>query len=203
MGLSQRASIQLAAAESSAEGGLPMRVCTRMAVVAALALVGGCNKGQTHGSGSDAADRKVSAAVMNLVLPDNSQIEVINFEITGPASFSRMGMVNVTNSSLVRFRVGNIPINPDPYTIAISAMTTDGVQCSGSHPFTISNPDFISITMELLCENDNDPNGDLVADVDVNGNCPIITGIDALPAEVFVGSTLDLHSYDTSEGTAD
>lgn len=170
----------------------------------ALALaLGGCSQQPEDMVDPAVGGRKVSAAEMAVLLPDNSQITSVGFSITGPAMFSRTGTVNVTNSKTVKFRVSDIPVNAtSPYSISLTATTSTGVMCGGGPTtFLMANNNVVAVMMTLTCGNDVDNSGDLQVNADVAGNCPVILGVSALPSEVFIGSDMALHVSTTAGPT--
>jgi hypothetical protein len=181
-----------------------MKVCTSVGVAIALTLaLGGCGQ-QPQDSSSDnpVAGRRVSAADMAVLLPDNSMINTVSYAITGPNMFSRMGTVNVANSRTIKFRVSDLPVSTMPYSISITATTSNGVMCTGGPTtFVIANNNVTAVMMSLMCGNDEDNNGDLQVTADIDGNCPAISGISALPGEAFIGNDIALHVSHSAGGT--
>src|SRR5262249_49906484 len=135
----------------------------------------------------------------SVLLPDNSQITSVSFDITGPET--RHGMVQVGGSRKLGFRVDALRVSTDPYLIVLSATTSAGVACHGQQSFLIATNQLTSLTMSLSCDDDRDERGDLQVRADVAGNCPTITGISALPAETAVGSDVALHVSHTAGAT--
>src|SRR5690349_23678267 len=128
---------------------------------------------------------------MNLTLPGGVVINTVNYTVTGgPSSVSRPGTVNVANSSVLRFRVGDLPVGPN-YTMALGATTSTGTACAGSAGFAIADNTVSTLTMTLTCgegvKYDVDANGDVSVSVDIvnqaGRTCNVVTGVSALPLE--------------------
>jgi hypothetical protein len=145
----------------------------------------------------------------NLTLPEGYSLNTVTYTVSGNG-VSRTGNIDVTNSSVLRFRIGNLPIAND-YTLTLSAQTT-GVppqNCGGSAGFDIENNLVSTLTMPITCGGgvtiDQDPNGDIQVSVNVSQGpgtvCPVVTGISALPLETAVNGTIQLEGYSSSAPT--
>jgi hypothetical protein len=178
-----------------------------LAVVATLALaLAGCSETGSTTTETSNQTSPVSSLQMNLTLPDGTVINTVNYSVTGgPSSVTRSGVVNVENSTQLRFRVGNLPVGPG-YTMALGGTTVSGSACAGSAGFDIADNQVTTLTMTLVCGTgvvyEIDGNGDVAVTVEVTNEagvtCPVVTGISALPLEVLVGFSLQLEGYATS-----
>ena len=102
-----------------------MKFCRSvLAATAVLALgAAGCDKVQNEG-GSEG--RRVADAEMQIRLPDGSDLTLLEWDITGgPSMIARSGSVNIGNSSIIRFRVGGLPVGPG-YHIELQGTTSTG-----------------------------------------------------------------------------
>jgi hypothetical protein len=178
-----------------------------LAIVATLALaLAGCSGSGSTTTGTSPNTNAVSSLDMHLTLPDGTVINSVNYTVSGgPTSLTRSGVVNVENSTSLRFRVGNLPVGPG-YTMALGATTTTGTACAGSAGFDILDNQVTTLTMTLVCGTgvavEVDNNGDVSVTVEVVNEagvtCPVVTGISALPLEVLVGFSLELEGFATS-----
>src|SRR5262249_32559947 len=144
-----------------------------------------CGAGTAEQAGSPGAEAgDVASLQLNVLLPDNSQITSVTYDVSGPAT--RHGMVGVGTSRTIRFRVDSLPISSAAYLLDLHAASSTGVSCHGQQDFHIASPDLTVLSVTLSCGDDVDGNGDLAVSADVKGNCPIITGISTEPSEVQV-----------------
>src|SRR5689334_8389047 len=143
-----------------------------LAALTTLALaLGGCSGSDSLNRGKSSAENPTSSLQMNLTLPGGLTINTVNYSVTGgPGSISRNGPINVQNSSVLRFRVGNLPVGPG-YTINLGGSTTTGVSCAGTQTFGIADNLVTTITMTLTCgtgvQYEVDNAGDVSVSVDV------------------------------------
>lgn len=164
--------------------------------LAALALgtmaVGGCSSEEStpeakHGNSETAGLGEVGMA---LLLPDDSEVTNVNFTITGPGGYNRSGVVPVGNSSKLTFRVGNLPLG-NGYTISLSANTSFGEPCAGGPTmFNVLDNLTTTVAVSLQCQA-TDNRADLI----VNGafeSCPLVTSLEAIPAETYVNGSMAL-----------
>ena len=179
------------------------------AAAAAIAMVlGGCSASEPSTKDNSNVNSPVSELQANLTLPNGTVINSINYTVSGSLlPLARSGVVNLANSTQLRFRVGNLPVGPG-YTMALAGTTVAGESCAGTAGFTIADNLVTTLTMTLVCGSgvvaEVDANGDVSVSVEVVNEagvvCPVVTGISALPLEVTVGSSLLLQGF-TSSGT--
>jgi Lamin Tail Domain len=187
-------------------GGFPRpkgSAMKRMSIgAAALAVaLSGCANEAPKSSSQDFSDLS-----MRLTLPDGEAISSVSYTVTGgPSAITRMDTVDVEDSSIVRFQVGDLPVGPG-YAINLSAVTEHGASCAGSSPFAILINQVTVLSMPMSCgsgsTNDVDDAGDLRVNVTVQEGvslaCPVVTGISALPAEVRLGNSLQVEGFSSS-----
>jgi hypothetical protein len=182
-----------------------------IAAVATLALaLGGCAGESSQGLSTNGVESgELGSVEANLTLPEGYSLNTVTYTVSGNG-VSRTGNINVENSSVLRFRIGNLPIAND-YTLTLSAQTT-GVppqNCGGSAGFDIENNLVGTLTMPLTCGGgvtiEQDTNGDITVDVNVTQGagtvCPVVTGISALPLETAVNGVIQLEGYFSSAPT--
>lgn len=185
------------------------------AAVATLALAfGGCAGESTRETDSNNASSNLGSAEAALTLPEGFSIDSVTYQVTGNGITARGGNIDVANSSVLRFRIGNLPLTSDDtkYTLALTSNTvgSPSYPCAGTVDFPITSTDVTSITMTLTCGGgvtyEPDENGDIRVSVDVvqgNGTvCPVATGITALPLETAVGGMIKLEGYSSSAATS-
>ncbi len=111
-------------------------------------------------------------------------IENIDWVVTGASGFARHGHVDVSHSSKVSTRIGNLPAAAG-YTIVLSATATDPpATCTGSAGFDVAPGETTPVDLMMEC-------------VEVNANfntCPVIDELSALPNQVDVGGTVTLNA---------
>ncbi|HEX6243139.1 MAG TPA: hypothetical protein VFZ61_19635, partial [Polyangiales bacterium] len=177
----------------------------------ALAAIGGVH-GCAEEKGSDIASEtgSIGEVGLKLTLPDGVTINSVNYTVTGgPSSVTRSGTVDVTNSNVLRFRVGNLPVGAG-YNISLSASTNGGDSCASSAGFTVENNVVTAVTMTLTCgggvviqpDNGGDLNVNAQVVVDAGVSCPVATGVSSLPLEVLTNSALDLTGYASSTSSS-
>lgn len=166
--------------------------------LAALALAG-CSQDTQKGNEEGSEGRRVGGFRAQLTLPDDSEVDSVDFNITGgPMGFAgRMGSVPVGNSTILTFRIGGLPVGPD-YNIELSAETSYGNSCSGDADFDILDNQTTLVSVTLVCGATDDV-GDIIVEGEFQ-SCPIITAITAIPGEITLGNTIAL-SADISHGT--
>ena len=190
---------------------MKLRTSAFALVVAAMAIAG-CDVQSGTKPQSEDAERigKLKAA---LTLPDDTEITEVHFEITHPSGFvgpgpnglppneasPRTGDVPVNNSTILTFRIGNLLVQ-DGYTLHLTAETSFGGTCESTNTFDIADNGTTLLNVVLECEA-QDNTGDLI----VNGEfqtCPLVTALQAIPAEVTLGNDIELQAW-ISHGDSD
>jgi hypothetical protein len=174
------------------------------AIAAATLVLGGCaGEGTRETDKAKSSVSDIGSLDMRLTGPNGYVINSALYSITGGGlATPRTNTIDLTNSSQLRFQVGNLPIATG-YSISLTATATNNSACSGSANFAIANNTVTTISMPLTCAGitttDPDNNGDLRVNVAVevvNGvACPVVTGITALPLETAVGSNIQLEGF--------
>jgi phospholipase C len=164
-----------------------------LSAVAAVAIgvsgwVGGCSAVSNKSpSSQDSTD--VGSATFALQVGAGITIQTVNYTLTGPGGFVRTGTIDVSNSTTLSAIIGNIPAGMG-YVISATATATDGTtNCMGtSAPFTVIAHATVMVSLHLDCHE-----AARTGSVLVNGTlnvCPVIDGVNASPAEVFVGNSI-------------
>jgi hypothetical protein len=111
-------------------------------------------------------------------------IREVNWVVTGKSGFAKHGSVDVSHSSKVATRIGNLPA-ASGYTIVLSATATEPpATCTGSAGFDVTPGATTPVDLTMEC-------------VEVNADfntCPLIDELSALPNQVAVGGTITLVS---------
>jgi hypothetical protein len=152
--------------------------------VALPSLVAGC--GDTL-----KGDDGVGAVKMSLDIAPGITVATVSYSVTGPNNFSKSGTVDVSKSTTISGIISPIPAG-SPYNLSLNATATDGTtMCAGSASGIAVNPGkTTNATVHLTCHAQPHNGG-----IQVNGNlnvCPLLDGIQALPAETSVGGVISL-----------
>jgi hypothetical protein len=174
------------------------------ATVASYVLVtlaaAGCSTEQSTSAGQK---RAIGSAELNLSLPDNTTIDTVTYNVTQTGgSYTAMGSIPVTNSSLLAFQVGNIPAGTG-YQMSLSATTSGSQTCSaGPVPFSIMPSNATLIMMTLRCGGGTaaTSKGNVRVDVDVvtGSTCAEVDGLTVIPRSVNVGGSMSLTGFATA-----
>jgi hypothetical protein len=155
-------------------------------ILAGGLLAAGCTSG---GSGSTAGNQAGGSVEIALVA-GGATLTTINYTITGPASFTQSGTIDVSHSNTISALLGPFAAG-GPYTITLAGTSTDGSEsCAGSGTFSITAGQTANVSVPLTCHQ-APRNGS----VSINGTvnvCPQIDSLDAAPTEAFVGASVSL-----------
>jgi hypothetical protein len=150
--------------------------------VGGTALVGCGPKGS---SGGTATDPGVGGIGLTLALSSPETILSASYTISNSSGYSKMGTIDVSQSTTLSVIVGGIPAGTG-YTIQINATTTDGsTSCAGSAGFAVTAGATTAVSVHLSCHQ-----ASVSGSVSVNGTinlCPIGNGISASPSDIAVG----------------
>src|ERR1700733_1496730 len=166
----------------------------------------GCTQatGGSSSTGSDTAPgEKIGSVGLRLALPGGEPIQSIAWTITGPsgaATVVRTGTVNVQNSEVISFLVGNIPAGTN-FDVSLSGTSPDGsVTCSGSAQFDVVARTTTNVSVALQCNASPPQSGSAL----INGttyNCAAVSSVTANPAETTVGNEVALSGSATGPNT--
>ncbi|MEI9935640.1 MAG: hypothetical protein WDO69_00315 [Pseudomonadota bacterium] len=129
-------------------------------------------------------------------------LNTISYTIIGPASFSKSGSFDVSQSTRIGALIGPLPAGLG-YSITLSANSVEGSSsCSGSALFDVVAHQTTQVAVAFLCHQ-----ASRTGSVLVNGAlniCPTLDAVSANPAEAFVGTTIALSAtaHDTDAGPA-
>ncbi len=109
----------------------------------------------------------------------------VNYEITGPNSFRRVGSLTVGAQPTVTATFQNLPTGRG-YNILVNGTATDDAStCTGALMFNVTASMTVTLTIPLTCSG-------LAAITGVINLCPVIDGLSAIPSEANVGGAIDL-----------
>src|SRR5882724_866765 len=151
-------------------------------------------------SGGEATDEASMSAIgtgsLALLVKPGTTLNSVSYQITGPQSFTKSGTIDVGNSTKISANISPLP-GGTGYQISLTGTSTDGAtSCAGTASFDVVAHQTSNVTVHLDCHE-----AARTGSVMVNGVlnvCPVIDGIDANPADVFVGTSVAL-SADTHD----
>jgi len=112
-------------------------------------------------------------------------LTTLNYEITGPNAFRRVGSLTVGAQPTVTATFQNIPMGRG-YNILVSGTASDDAStCTGSLMFNVNGSMNVTLTIPLTCSG-------LAAVTGTLNLCPVIDELSAIPSEVNVGGAIDL-----------
>jgi type IV pilus assembly protein PilA len=136
----------------------------------------------------------------SLDLAPGISVLTASYTIMGPGGFLKTGTIDLSNSSTLTFVVGGLPAGPG-YAISVNATSADGgTTCGGAGTFDVTPRTTTGVSLHLACH-EAPKSGSVLVNGSLNV-CPVIDGVDANPAEVFVGSSLQLRgvAHDADAG---
>jgi len=164
-------------------------------------LAGGLLAGGCMGGGAGSTINKQGSGSVEIALQvGGATINTVSYTITGPASFTQNGTIDVSHSSTISAVLGPFAAGGG-YAITLTGVSTDGSEsCAGSGTFSVMAGQTSSVTVPLTCHQ-----APHTGSVSVNGAlnvCPQIDSLDANPTEVFVGGAIGLaaKAHDADNG---
>jgi acid phosphatase len=180
-------SLSLSSLSLSLSLPLALSLCAGLSTAPLLA---GCAAGPADPNASRASDDEVGAIGLQLQVAFGFTLNTIGYQITGPAGFSRTGVIDVTNSATVTAVVGGLPFGAG-YEISLNGTLVDGKgTCAGSARFDIDSAATKPVSVHIACVL-----APIKGSILVNGTlnvCARIDSVDASPAEVTVGGVIGL-----------
>jgi hypothetical protein len=156
-----------------------------VALCAGGTLSAGCGLGATDGQANGGANAGDGSVALALTLPGGSTITSFSYTLSGPSS--RMGTINVANSTTVSTLLSAIPTGMG-YSVALSGTATDGTVCAGtSGSFNVSAASTTTVTVAIDCTRAHNT-GSVLLKGTINV-CPEVTAVSAAPP---VGVTIAL-----------
>jgi len=150
-----------------------------------MAMVG-CSEGAPQTS--QAAAEHAGEGSLSLQLASGSTLTSVSYTIIGPASFSKTGSIDVSNSSTISGLIGGIPAG-NGFTITLSAATASAsLSCGGSATFNVTAHQTTAVNVQLSCK-EQSRSGTVLVNGALN-ICPVIDGLSATPNELAVGGSV-------------
>ena len=110
-------------------------------------LAGGC----TGGGAGSSINSQGSGSVEIALQVGGATINTVNYTITGPASFTQNGVIDVSHSSTISAVLGPFAAGGG-YAITLTGVSTDGSEsCAGSGTFSVTAGQTASVTVPLTC----------------------------------------------------
>jgi len=129
-------------------------------------------------------------------------LDTIVYTIIGPASFSKSGSFDVSQSNKIGALIGPLPVGAG-YSITLSANSVQGTSsCSGSAPFDVLAHETTPVAIALTCH-ETPRTGSVMINGALN-ICPSLDAVNANPAEVLLGTSIALSAsaHDPDAGPA-
>ncbi len=119
----------------------------------------------------------------------------VDYVLTGPGDFRRVGTLPVGDEPTVTATFQNLPAGQG-YNIRVRGTATDDSSgCQGELMFNVTSSMTATLNIPLTCHG-------LVAVTGSFNSCPVVDSLSAIPAEVRVGSSIDLAAevHDSDNG---
>jgi hypothetical protein len=141
-------------------------------------------------SGACAPEAGEGRLGVSLSIAPGVTVSAASYLLSGPASYTRSGTVNVSASPQLSVLIGGVPAG-SPYTLSFSATLDDGVTpCSGSSPqFAVAAGLATQVTVNIVC---GPPTSTSTIINGMRNLCPVIDGLSASPGTAVVGGSIVL-----------
>ncbi len=150
-------------------------------------LTSGCS---TDSESASEPDRRAGSIGLSLQLAPGTSLNSVSYAVTGPGGFSRVGTLDISQSTTVTGIIGGLPVG-NGFSITLTGTTTDGsTHCAGSASFDVAARQTTAVTVHLTC-NETPRTGSVLVNGALN-LCPTLDNLSVSPAEVTVGSSLAL-----------
>jgi hypothetical protein len=154
------------------------------------ALLVGCLLAVASAAGcvSDAApSSSVDTVQLKLDFGGGVTLTSVDFILTGPGAFKRTGTLSVADQPTITATFQNLPVGMG-YVINVKGTASDDLNaCIGQATFDVAASMNAVVQIALTCSG----RATLTADVDT---CPTIDSLSVIPAEVYVGDSVQLTS---------
>jgi hypothetical protein len=166
------------------------RAALLVMTAAALGVALGCAGGSQPPTGVDTVRFKLDFG-------GGVMLTSVDYVLTGPASFRRIGTLAVADQPSLMVTFSNLPAGQG-YDIAVKGTASDDSSiCRGEAMFNVAPSMDAVVTIPLMCS------GLAAVTADINV-CPTIDSLSVIPAEVYVGSSLAIlaAAHDPDNGPA-
>jgi acid phosphatase len=149
-----------------------------------------CSGAGTSSGTTPLADGAVGSIGLALQVAPGTTLSSVSYDITGPQGFTKSGPIDVSNSSTLSATIGGLPAGTG-YSISLTGTSTQGgTTCAGNATFDVQAHQTAVVTVHVVCT-EAARTGSVLVSGSIN-ICPVIDGVSASPAEVFVGSSIAL-----------
>ena len=163
--------------------------CARLlALSACVSLAAACADGADLPE--PGALEQVGQVGLELSLGAGINLNTLNYAVTGPGAFTKMGVLNVAGTDRLVAIISPLPAG-NGYSVTVTGTGSDGLTtCTGSASFGITAGGTTVVALNVRCR-EPQRQGSVLIEGTVNV-CPVIDGIGVNPARAFVGSTIAL-----------
>jgi len=152
-----------------------------------LLAVSGCSSSAPQ-SGHSPIEEAVAEGSLDLTLSSGATLTSVNYTIIGPASYSKTGALDVSNSTTISGLIGGIPAGTG-YAITLSASTADAsLTCGGSATFNVTARQTTPVSVAVTCK--EPPKTGSVLVNGVLNVCPVVDGLSVTPSDLVVGGSV-------------
>jgi hypothetical protein len=153
---------------------------------AAASLAAGCDGG---------APEPTNSVQFQLDFGDGVTLTSVNYTLSGPNGFTRVGMLSVADQPSITTTFNNLPAG-NGYSLTVIGSASDDLEsCTGQATFNVSSSMSATITVALTCSG----RADVTANINI---CPVIDALEAIPSDVTVGNTIHVttQTHDSDNG---
>ncbi|HEY0469697.1 MAG TPA: metallophosphoesterase, partial [Polyangiaceae bacterium] len=137
---------------------------------------------------NQSASEQLGEGMLGLTLTSGATLTSVSYTIIGPASFSKTGAIDVSNSTTISGLIGGIPAGTG-YAITLSATTGDAsLTCGGSATFDVTARQTTPVSVAVTCKAPP-KTGSLLINGVLN-ICPVVDGLNVAPNELLVGGSV-------------
>jgi acid phosphatase len=151
-------------------------------------------------AGESSSSDTFGSVGMALLVAPGTTLNSASYQISGPQGFTRSGSIDVSHSSTLSAVISGLP-GGTGYSINLTATSAEGgTSCAGSATFTVVPHQTTAVSVHVDCH-ESPHTGSIFLNGTLN-ICPSLDGISANPAEVLVGSSINISAdaHDTDMG---
>jgi hypothetical protein len=162
------------------------RAATLMQILLTALSLAAANTG--CGRAPSRAPDDLGALHLALVLPGGEVVNTVNYEISGNGIVPMTGVIDVSAPGTTSATALITDLPAGSYTVVMTAMTTNGVGCSGSGQFTVVAQQTVVANVILQCSVTNHTGA--IAVYGGIDQCPFITSLSATSLGAQVGDAV-------------
>ncbi|MEI9935641.1 MAG: 5'-nucleotidase C-terminal domain-containing protein [Pseudomonadota bacterium] len=149
--------------------------------------ISGCSASAPQ-AGQPASEQAAGEGSLELTLASGATLTSVSYTIIGPASYSKTGSLDVSNSSTISGLIGGIPAGSG-YAITLSASSTDSsLTCGGSATFNVTARQTTAVSVAVTCK-EQPRTGSVLVNGALN-ICPVVDSLNVAPSELVVGGSV-------------